>query len=114
MKCVGAVWGVFLLLSIASFGALLVEDRRAGIALPYSVPLAFAITLFSAAALFLIGQALLARRPVRQVTAPPPRIAAPAAAAAPAAPIVARRRRVAEGVVLLDLSSLVPCSGPRT
>src|SRR3954453_5442190 len=101
MKTVGTIWGVCLLLSMASFGTLMIEDRRVGIALPYSVPLAFAITLFAAAALFIIGGALLAPRPVRRPAAPP-RNAAPAAAVA-----AARRRLAPEGVVLLDLSSLV-------
>jgi hypothetical protein len=99
MRRITAVWGVCSLLLVGSFGVLMVVDRRAGIALPYSIPVAFAVTLLAAAALFSLGQALLARRPVRQA-APPPRVEIPRT-------IVARRPRTApEGVVLLDLSSL--------
>jgi hypothetical protein len=99
MRHIAAVWAVCSLLLIGSFGVLMIVDRRAGITLPYSVPLAFAITLLAAAALFTLGQALLARRPVRQA-ARPARVETPRT-------IVARRPRSApEGVVLLDLSSL--------
>lgn len=99
MRHLAAVWTVCSLLLIGSFGVLMIVDRRAGIALPYSVPLAFAITLVAAAALFTLGQALLARRPVRQA-APRARVETPRT-------IVPRRPRTApEGVVLLDLSSL--------
>ena len=99
MRRIAAVWAVCSLLLIGSFGVLMIVDRRAGIALPYSVPLSFAITLLAASALFTLGQALLARRPIRQA-APPLKVEAPRA-------IVARRPRTApEGVVLLDLSSL--------
>ena len=102
MRRIAAVWAVCSLLLIGSFGVLMIVDRRAGIALPYSVPLAFAITLAAASALFTLGQALFARRPVRQA-APPLRSAKPSAERT----IVARRPRTApEGVVLLDLSSL--------
>jgi hypothetical protein len=102
MRRITAVWGVCSLLLVGSFGVLMIVDRRAGIALPYSVPVAFAVTLLAAAALFTLGQALLARRPVRQVV-PPIR----SAKASAERTIVARRRPHApEGVVLLDLSSL--------
>ena len=99
MRRIAAVWAVCSLLLIGSFGVLMIVDRRAGIALPYSVPLAFAITLLAATSLFTLGQAILARRPVREA-APPLRVQVPR-------PVVARRPRTApEGVVLLDLSSL--------
>jgi hypothetical protein len=99
MKRIAAVWAVCSLLLIGSFGVLMIVDRRAGIALPYSVLLAFAMMLLAASALFALGQALLAHRPVRQAAAPA-RVATPR-------PIVASRPRSApEGVVLLDLSSL--------
>jgi hypothetical protein len=99
MRRIAAVWAVCSLLLIGSFGVLMIVDRRAGIALPYSVPLAFAITLLAASALFTLGQALLARRPVRQAAAPA-RVETPRT-------VAARRPRTApEGVVLLDLSSL--------
>jgi len=103
MRRITAVWGVCSLLLVGSFGVLMIVDRRAGIALPYSVPVAFAVTLLAASALFSLGQALLARRPVRQI-APPIRSAK---ASAERTTMVARRPRTApEGVVLLDLSSL--------
>lgn len=102
MKRITAVWGVCSLLLIGSFGVLMIVDRRAGIALPYSVPIAFAVTLLAAAALFSLGQALLARRPIRQVVAP-----IRSAKASAERTIVAHRPHTApEGVVLLDLSSL--------
>ena len=102
MRRIAAVWAVCSLLLIGSFGVLMIVDRRAGIALPYSVPLAFVITLLVASALFTLGQALFARRPVRQVV-PPIR----SARASAEGTTVARRPRTApEGVVLLDLSNL--------
>jgi hypothetical protein len=102
MRRITAVWGVCSLLLVGSFGVLMIVDRRAGIALPYSVPVAFAVTLLAASALFSLGQALLARRPVRQVV-PPIRSAKVSAVRT----IVAQRPHTApEGVVLLDLSSL--------
>lgn len=99
MRRIAAIWAVCSLLLIGSFGVLMVVDRRADIALPYSVPLAFAITLLAASALFALGQALCARRPVQHV-APAPTVEA-------ARTIPSRRpRSAAEGVVLIDLSSL--------
>jgi hypothetical protein len=102
MRRITAVWGVCSLLLVGSFGVLMIVDRHAGVALPYSVAIAFAVTLLAASALFALGQALLARRPVRQVV-PPIRIAKASAERT----IVAQRPHTApEGVVLLDLSSL--------
>jgi hypothetical protein len=109
MRRITAVWGVCSLLLVGSFGVLMIVDRRAGIALPYSVPVAFAVTLMVASALFSLGQALLARRPVRQVV-PPVRSTKPAARRTVAAQ---RPHSAPEGVVLLDLSSLA-FSGPRS
>lgn len=99
MRRIAAVWAVCSLLLIGSFGVLMIVDRRAGIALPYSIPLAFAITLLAASALFTLGQALFARRPIRQA-APAPKVEAPRTN------VVRRPRNAPEGVVLLDLSSL--------
>ena len=99
MRRIAAVWAVCSLLLIGSFGVLMIVDRRAGIALPYSIPLAFAITLLAASALFTLGQALFARRPTRQA-APAPTVEAPRTN------VVRRPRNAPEGVVLLDLSSL--------
>ena len=108
MRRLIAIWGTFSVLLVGSFGVLMLVDRRAGIALPYSVPLAFAVTLLAASALFMAGEALLARRPVRSI--------APAPAARAAAPRIVKStpRTAPEGVVLLDLSSLVAFSGQRT
>ena len=104
MRRITAVWGVCSLLLVGFFGVLMIVDRRAGIALPYSVPVAFAVTLLAASALFSLGQALLARRPVRQVV-PPIRSAK---ASADRTTMVARRPRTApEGVVLLNLEPRV-------
>ena len=100
MRRIAAIWAVCSLLLIGSFAVLMLVDRRAGIALPYSIPLAFAITLLVASAVFTLGQALFARRPLRQV-APVPVIEAPRPI-----PPTRRRRNPPEGVVLLDLSSL--------
>jgi hypothetical protein len=106
MRRVTAVWGVCSLLLVGSFAALIVEDRRLGVALPYSVPIAFAIALLAASVLFALGQLLLARRPIRHVE-PAVRVDEPE-----------RRRRTprtaAEGVVLLDVSRLAALSGQRT
>ena len=72
MRRIAAVWAVCSLLLIGSFGVLMIVDRRAGIALPYSIPLAFAITLLAASALFAsaIGRRSTSRaRPYRPATA---------------------------------------------
>jgi hypothetical protein len=106
MRRLTAIWCTCSVLLIGSFGVLLLVDRRAGIALPYSVPLAFAVTLLAASALFMAGEALLARRPVRAI--------APAAPAAAPRIVKSTPRTAPEGVVLLDLSSLVAFSGQRT
>ena len=102
MRRIVAVWTVCSLLLVASFGVLMIVDGRAGVALPYSVPLAFAITLMAATALFALGQALLARRPIRHA-APPLRSAK---ASAERASVARHPRPAPEGVVLLDLSGL--------
>ena len=99
MRRIAAVWAVCSLLLIGSFGVLMIVDRRAGIALPYSIPLAFANPLRAAPAWYTPAQAGFARRPLGR-PAPAPKVAAPRTN------VVRRPRNAPEGVVLLDLSSL--------
>lgn len=88
------------LLSLGSFAILVVEDRRLGIALPYSMPLAFAsMVLLTPFLLLLVGR----RATVPVTEASPP----------PVEPLTAEyrasRAQTIEGVVLLDFS---PLRGP--
>jgi hypothetical protein len=84
-------WGM----SVGSFLVLLLEDRRLGVPLPYSVPVAYAGVLMIAAALLAIAQKLWAGRPVQVIQViRPVRAAAPRRVAA----------QTAEGSVLLDFS----------
>ena len=83
------------LLSAGAFFVLILEDRRLGIALPYSVPLAFASMLLLTPMLHALARQL------------PQRVAAVPDVAAPAMPLerAPHQRRPAQGVVLLDLSA---------
>jgi len=103
MRRVVAVFMFCSLLALGAFGVLLVEDRRLGVPLPYSVPLAFASMLVVPVT------PLLFSRKLRTVSKKLMRHRAAAATAAPEspapAPPPARIRRVTpEGVVLLDFS----------
>ena len=99
MRRIAAVWAVCSLLLIGSFGVLMIVDRRAGIALPYSIPLAFAITLLAASALFTLGVARFAGGRIGLA-------AGGRMVEARRTNVVRRPRNAPEGVVLLDLSSL--------
>jgi hypothetical protein len=111
MKRVLAVWILCLATSAASFGVLLVEDRTLGLPLPYTLPLAFAAMLI-VGPLLQIGaarvwpQPRIVIRPAPEVTpAPAAASVAPAGAATTASPAaVPPRPRIAQGVVLFDLS----------
>jgi hypothetical protein len=82
-------------LSFGSFAVLMIEDRRLGVPLPYSVPIAFVTMLVAAPLLLALVDVLRARVPVHvQATVPRP------GSVAGASP----RPSNAEGVVLLDLS----------
>jgi hypothetical protein len=96
MKRVLAFCAVCSLLSMGAFFLLVLEDRRLGIALPYSVPLAFAGMLLLTPVLHVLAKRVPARvAPVTERTAAPvlfERVPHP-------------RRRPAQGIVLLDLST---------
>lgn len=82
-------------LSFGSFAVLMIEDRRLGVPLPYSVPIAFVTMLVAAPLLLALVDVLRRRRPVQvQATVPRPRSEV----------VASPRRSGAEGVVLLDLS----------
>jgi len=103
MKRLVSISIVCAVLSASSFGVLLLEDRRLGVPLPYSLPLcALALVVLAplASALFEWARG---RRPIVVQVAP---VAVVESAAEPAAsPFRGRRRRAAEGVVLLDAAS---------
>jgi hypothetical protein len=102
MKRLVAVWVLCSALSLGSFGVLVYEDRRLGVELPYSMPMAMAAMALLAPAAFALLERIRASRPV-VVQAAPVAQRQPAAAAPPNPPRF--RRRGAEGVVLLDTSS---------
>jgi hypothetical protein len=93
MRTFAAFWITCSLLSVGSFCVLLAEDRRLGVALPYSVPLAFAAALAVAPLLLLVADRFRVRMPAES------RISRPAARVHPT-----RKPIGAQGVVLLDLS----------
>jgi hypothetical protein len=93
-------WITCALLSAGAFGALLAIDRRLDVALPYSIPIAFAAMLAIAPLLLVAADRFRVRYPA-PVRVAQPRAAAPASAAAPP---IARRPAGAQGVVLLDFS----------
>ena len=84
-------------LTSGSFVVLMVEDRRLGVPLPFSVPIAFIAMLAAGPVLLALVDILRARRPANvQTSAPRLR---------PVAIPPSRRPSGAEGVVLLDLST---------
>ena len=99
MKRLAVFAMVCSLLSLGSFAILVVEDRRLGITLPYSMPLAFAsMVLLTPFLLLLVG---------RRVTIP-----LTEASPSPVEPMTGEcraSRGEIEGVVLLDFS---PLRGP--
>jgi hypothetical protein len=99
MKRIVVIFTFCSVLALGAFAVLLVEDRRLGVPLPYSVPLAFGTMLVMPVTplmfsrkLRTVSKKLMAHRPP---AAPPP-----------AKPVVAPRvrRAAAEGTVLLDFS----------
>jgi hypothetical protein len=104
MKRLMSISIVCAVLSASSFGVLLLEDRRLGVPLPYSLPLAALGLIVLAPLAWALVEWTRARRPIVVQAAPLPA----AAAAEPAASPFRGRRRVAEGVVLLDSSSFPP------
>jgi hypothetical protein len=105
MKRVIVAWILCTVLSLGSFALLVLADRRLGVMLPFSLPLAFAGVSALAPALFALFESLRARRPIVVREAPPREV--PAERDREPAPLTAgrRRRRTAQGVVLLDFSS---------
>jgi hypothetical protein len=108
MKRLVVLWMLCTILSAGSFAVLVVADRRLGVALPFSLPIAFAAMSALAPGLFALFEALRARRPivvreapvvVREVAAPSREKPTPSSAAE------RRRGRRAQGLVLLDCSS---------
>ena len=104
MKGVIAVAAFFTLMSMGAFGFLIAADRHLGVSLPYSIPLAFAIPAALAPGMAALAHALRRRRPIVMQIATPRRPAASAIAARQ--PAVSAAPRQAQGVVLLDLSSV--------
>lgn len=99
------------MISLGSFGVLLAEDLRLGLALPYSVPLAFLATLIVVAILQLLATAIWPQRTVvlDEAVRDPAPVAEPVVAETPAAAEPARvpppgARRTPQGVVLFDMS----------
>lgn len=101
MKRLIVFWTCCSLLSLAAFAVLLYEDRRLGVPLPYSVPLAFA------AIVALPGTPMIFSRKVRALSRTlRARLRVPVEPVQPPASTRATRRpKAAEGVVLLDFSS---------
>lgn len=97
-RCV-AIFTLCSLFSLSAFAVLIAADRRLGLPLPYSVPLAFTVVSIAAPIVFAIANAVRMRRPIiLKVT---PVVQRPAAAGLPEAPAA---HRPAEGLVLLDFS----------
>jgi len=114
MKRLLAVWSLCMLAALASFGALLLEDRTLGLPLPYSLPLAFGATAVFGPLLLMAAAKIWPVRPI-VVRAPAPAVVAPLPAAGEAVrnpavgPVFARGRRparAAEGVILFDMASV--------
>jgi hypothetical protein len=106
MKRLVIAWMLCTVLSAGSFAVLVVADRRLGVALPFSLPLAFAAMSALAPGLFALFEALRARRPI-VVRDTPVREVAPPKRNDSVAPVASARRsaRRAQGLVLLDCSS---------
>jgi hypothetical protein len=113
MKRVLIVWILCLAASAGSFGVLLVEDRKLGLPLPYTLPLAFLGMLVAGPILQMLAAKAWPQPKivVRPAIAPAPVTAAspePAAVTTPrvpvAVPATARARAAAQGVVLFDMS----------
>ena len=98
MKRLAAIWIVCSVVSLGSFGVLMLVDRRLGVPAPHSVPAAFATMLVAAPALCALIEWLRQRRPI--VVQP---VAAPVADP-PFRATATLRRRPAQGIVLLDCS----------
>jgi hypothetical protein len=94
------VWIICSLLTLASFGILMLEDTRLGVALPYSLPLAFVGAAAAGPALFALFERLRAKRTI--VVHREPEVE-------PGQPFRMRDRRRSEGVVLLDQASIAAC-----
>jgi hypothetical protein len=103
MKWLMSVLVVFTLLSAAAFAVLIIADRLLGVPLPYSIPLSFAAVSVCAPLLVALAHALRRRRPI--VVQPPVTRTAPLKPGH-LATIARSRPRQAQGVVLLDLSSI--------
>ena len=114
MKRLIAVWSLCMLAALASFGALLLEDRTLGLPLPYSLPLAFGATavfgplLLMAAAKIWPVRPIVVRAPAPVVVAALPGSADASRRSTVAAPFAHIRRpvRAAEGVILFDMASV--------
>ncbi len=110
MKRVLFVWILSLAASAGSFGVLLAEDRKLGLPLPYTVPLAFLAMLIAGPVLQMMAakvwpQPRIVIRAAREAAAATAASAEPTVAAAPVpTPPSARGRATAQGVVLFDLS----------
>ena len=105
MKRMLVIWTLCSALALGSFGVLLIEDRLLDVPVPYSLALAFASMLVLGCALLALVEQLRARRPVViRVTQPAP--AVPNRPFTGPAPDVRKRSRVAQGLVLIDCSSL--------
>ena len=109
MKRVLFVWILSLAACAGSFGVLLAEDRKLGLPLPYTIPLAFLGMLIAGPVLQMIAAKLWPepRLVVRVHEAPSVQSVStettPPSAPAPTPP-PARARATAQGVVLFDLS----------
>jgi hypothetical protein len=100
MKRIVFIFTFCSLLALGAFAVLLVEDRRLGVPLPYSVPLAFGAMLVAPVTPLMFSRKL--RTVSKKLMAHRPKQAAPPAPK----PIVTTRvrRGTAEGTVLLDFS----------
>jgi hypothetical protein len=95
MKIMAIVWALCSVLSLGSFGVLLLQDRRLGVPLPYSIAIALTALVALAPALLVLYEKARGNRPIHIGTIAP-RAPAPRATVRP---------RAAEGVVLLDFST---------
>ena len=113
MKRVLFVWIVCSIASLGSFGVLLLEDRRLGLPLPYSLPLAFVVMLAVVPMLQLLAATVWPQPKI--VIRPMPEPVSPAAVAVDTPPqrpepvrtpaaATHRPGRAAQGVVLFDMS----------
>jgi hypothetical protein len=100
MKRIVSIFTFCSVLALGAFAVLLVEDRRLGVPLPYSVPLAFGAMLVAPVT------PLMFSRKLRTVSKKLMAHQATSSAPATPTPVVTTRarRRTAEGTVLLDFS----------